>query len=88
VTPFPTGNETFIASKRFRCPGFLLKPSLNRFEFCGIGLALFDSIMKCDVDVRIEKEIIRLAPPTMKSNVVAPPEWNSVVWIGESRKCF
>jgi actin len=33
---------------------------------------------------RIEKEIVRLAPPTIKVKVVAPPERKYAVWIGGS----
>jgi actin len=33
---------------------------------------------------RIEKEIMRLAPDTMKIKVVAPPERKYAVWIGGS----
>jgi actin len=102
----PDGNEIVIANERFRCPELLFKPHFNGFEFDGIDQTLFDSIMKCDIDVRkdlyanivlsggttmftglperIEKEIIRLAPPTIKVKVVAPPERKYAVWIGGS----
>jgi actin len=102
----PDGNEIVIANERFRCPELLFKPSFNGFEFDGIDQTLFDSIMKCDIDVRkdlyanivlsggttmfqglperIEKEIVRLAPATMKIKVVAPPERKYAVWIGGS----
>ncbi|KAH0793530.1 actin [Histomonas meleagridis] len=33
---------------------------------------------------RMEKEMVRLAPPTMKIKVVAPPERKYAVWIGGS----
>jgi actin len=33
---------------------------------------------------RLEKEIIRLAPPSMKVKVVAPPERKYAAWIGGS----
>ena len=64
----------------------------------------YNSIMKCDVDIRkdlygnivlsggtsmypgintrLEKELIQLAPPTMKIKVIAPPERKYSVWIG------
>jgi actin len=48
----PDGNDIVIGSERFRCPELLFRPSLNGFEFDGIEQILFDSIMKCDVDVR------------------------------------
>jgi actin len=41
-----------VANKRFCCPELLFTPSLNGFEFDGILQALFDSIEKCNFDVR------------------------------------
>jgi actin-related protein len=46
------GIELFLSSERFRCPEFLFKPMLNGFELEGTNQSLFDSIMKCDIDVR------------------------------------
>jgi actin len=102
----PDGNEIVIRNERFRCPELLFKPAFNGFEIDGIDQTLFDSIMKCDIDVRkdlyanivlsggttmfaglperFEKEVIRMAPPTMKIKVVAPPEREYAVWIGGS----
>ena len=48
----PDGNVVTIGSERFRCPELLFKPDLNGFELNGIDQTLFDSIMKCDIDVR------------------------------------
>jgi actin len=48
----PDGNEIVIANERFRCPELLFKPSFNGFEFDGIDQTLFNSVMKCDIDVR------------------------------------
>jgi actin len=98
--------EIVIANERFRCPELLFKPHFNGFDCDGIDQTLFDSIMKCDIDVRkelyanivlsggttmftglperIEKEIIRLAPPTVKVKVVAPPGRKYAAWIGGS----
>jgi len=75
-------------------------------EFDGIHNLTYNSIMKCDVDVRkdlygnivlsggttmfpgiserLSKEIVKLAPSTMKIKVVAPPERKYSVWIGGS----
>jgi len=75
-------------------------------EYHGIHELTFNSIMKCDVDVRkdlygnivmsggttmftgiserVSKEIVSLAPTTMKIKVVAPPERKYSVWIGGS----
>lgn len=40
--------------------------------------------MFTDLPERIEKEIVRLAPPNMKVKVVAPSERKYAVWIGGS----
>nr|BAM14390.1 actin [Spirotrichonympha leidyi] len=102
----PDGNVITIGNQRFRCAELLFKPHLNGFEYDGIDKTLFDSIMRCDIDVRkdlyanivlsggstmfqglperLEKEIVALAPPTMKVKVVAPAERKYAVWIGGS----
>ena len=36
------------------------------------------------INTRMEKEMIQLAPPTMKIKVIAPPERKYSVWIGGS----
>lgn len=43
------------------------------------GTTMFEGLPE-----RIEKEIILLAPPTMKIKVVAPPERKYASWIGGS----
>jgi len=48
----PDGQVITIASERFRCPEVLFKPSLIGHEFAGIHQATYDTIMKCDVDIR------------------------------------
>ena len=75
-------------------------------EASGVADLSFQSIMKCDVDIRkdlyanvvlsggttmfsgigerMTKELVALAPSTMKIKVVAPPERKYSVWIGGS----
>ncbi|KAM4875550.1 beta-actin-like protein 2 isoform 4-T4 [Thomomys bottae] len=75
-------------------------------ESRGIHEATFNSILKCDVDIRrdlyantvlsggstmypgiadrMQKEIVALAPGTMKIKIIAPPERKYSVWIGGS----
>jgi len=75
-------------------------------EVTGAHDTMFQTIMKCDVDIRkdlyanivmsggstmfefiadrLTKEMVALAPPTMKIKVVAPPERKYSVWIGGS----
>merc|ERR1711894_773054 len=48
----PDGNIITIGSERFRCPEVLFQPSLVGKEASGIHDTTFQSIMKCDVDIR------------------------------------
>uniref|UniRef100_A0A3Q7HY80 Actin n=1 Tax=Solanum lycopersicum TaxID=4081 RepID=A0A3Q7HY80_SOLLC len=41
-----------IGAERFRCPKVLYQPSLIRMEVAGIHETTYNSIMKCDVDIR------------------------------------
>merc|ERR1719150_1413635 len=48
----PDGNDITIASERFRCPEVLFKPQTIGQEADGIHNLLYQSVMKCDVDIR------------------------------------
>ncbi|ELP87062.1 actin, putative [Entamoeba invadens IP1] len=88
----PDGQVITIGNERFRCPETLFQPSFLGMEALGIHETTYNSIMKCDVDIRkdlygniqLEKEMVALAPPTMKIKVIAPPERKYSVWIGGS----
>jgi len=102
----PDGQVITIGNERFRCPESLLQPSFLGMESAGIHETVYNSIMKCDVDIRkdlyannvasggttmfpgiadrMQKEIIALAPPTIKVKIIAPPERKYSVWIGGS----
>ena len=102
----PDGNVIQIGSERFRCPELLFKPHFDGMEYEGIDKTIFESIMKCDIDVRkdlysnvvlsggttmfkgigerLEKELIGLAPSSMKVKIVAPEERKYAVWVGGS----
>ncbi len=89
----PDGNVVTIGNERFRCPEVLFQPNFIGKEAAGIHETMFNTIMKCDVDIRkdlyanivlsggttmyeglaqrLEKEMISLAPSTMKIKVVA-----------------
>ncbi len=41
-----------IGSERFRCPEVLFQPSMMGLESAGLHETTFNSIMKCDVDIR------------------------------------
>jgi len=102
----PDGQVITVGNERFRCPEALFQPSFIGLEASGVHQTTFNSIMKCDVDIRkdlyantvlsggttmfagigerMDKELVALAPPTMKIKVVAPPERKYSVWIGGS----
>jgi len=48
----PDGNIIQVGSERFRCPEALMKPSMIGLEACGVHETTFNSINKCDIDVR------------------------------------
>ncbi|RRT44009.1 hypothetical protein BHE74_00059104 [Ensete ventricosum] len=48
----PDGQVITIGAERFRCPEVLFQPSLIGMESAGIHETTFNSIMKCDVDIR------------------------------------
>eukprot|EP00808_Paulinella_micropora_P007923 g69000.t1 len=90
----PDGQVITVGNERFRCPEVLFKPNLIGKENDGIHKTTYDSIMKCDVDIRkdlygnivmsggttmfegiaerMEKEVVALAPASMKVKIVAP----------------
>jgi actin beta/gamma 1 len=102
----PDGNSITLGSERFRCPEVLFEPPFIGKEAVGIHVCTFETIMKCDVDIRkdlysnivlsggttmfpgiaerLTKELVALAPSTMKIKIVAPPERKYSVWIGGS----
>nr|GMD67112.1 actin [Ipomoea batatas] len=48
----PDGQVLTIGSERFRCPEVLFQPSMIGMEAAGIHETTYNSIMKCDVDIR------------------------------------
>jgi len=102
----PDGQVITVGSERFRCPEALFNPAFLGKEDVGIDQTTYNSIMKCDIDVRpdlygntvlsggttmypgiadrMDKELKKLAPPTMKIKIIAPPERKYSVWIGGS----
>jgi actin len=102
----PDGQVVTVGNQRFRCPEALYQPMKIGKEYPGFHELVFQSIMKCDVDVRKElygnivmsggttlfpgiaerlnKDVVALAPSTIKIKVVAPQERRYSVWIGGS----
>ncbi len=48
----PDGQVITIGNERFRCPESLFQPSFLGMESAGIHETAYNSIMKCDVDIR------------------------------------
>ena len=48
----PDGQVITIGNERFRCPEAMFQPSFLGMESCGIHETTYNSIMKCDVDIR------------------------------------
>merc|ERR1712179_898069 len=48
----PDGNIITVGAERFRCPEVLFQPSIVGKEASGIHDTTFQSIMKCDIDIR------------------------------------
>merc|ERR1711900_90266 len=48
----PDGQVITIGAERFRCPEVLFQPSMIGMEAVGIHETTYNSIMKCDVDIR------------------------------------
>jgi len=102
----PDGQVITVGNERFRCPEALFQPSFLGREAAGIHECTYNSIMKCDVDIRkdlygnvvlsggttmfagisdrMQKELVNLAPSTIKIKIIAPPERKYSVWIGGS----
>lgn len=48
----PDGNVITIGNERFRCPEVLFKPNFIGMESAGVHETTFNSIGKCDIDIR------------------------------------
>lgn len=48
----PDGQLIHIGNERFRCPEALFQPSFLGMETAGIHETTYNSIMKCDIDIR------------------------------------
>nr|AAY20973.1 actin [Dixoniella grisea] len=48
----PDGQVITVSDERFKCPEALFKPDFLGLEYDGIHLTAYNSIMKCDIDIR------------------------------------
>jgi actin-related protein len=67
----PDGNVITIGNERFRAPEVLFQPNFVGMENPGIHRLAFDSIMKCDVDIRrdLYKNIVMSGGTTMFNGI-------------------
>jgi actin beta/gamma 1 len=67
----PDGNVITIGNERFRCPETLFQPSFIGKEASGIHDTMFQTIMKCDVDIRkdLYANIVLSGGTTMFQNI-------------------
>ena len=67
----PDGNVIVIGNERFRCPEVLFQPNLICKEASGIHDCTFQTIMKCDVDIRrdLYANIVMSGGTTMFSGI-------------------
>jgi actin len=106
VYELPDGEKVLVGSEKFKCPEVLFQPNLIGKEVQGIHELVWNSVLKCETDIRRElignvllsggtsmfeglperltKEIMNLAPTSMRVKVNAPPERKYTVWIGGS----
>ena len=94
----PDGNVITIGNERFRCPELLFQPNHNGFELDGIHLTTFNSIVKCDIDIRkdLYANIVLSGGSTMYPGIqerlekeitsLAPPTMKVKVVAPEERK--
>jgi len=63
----PDGNVITVGNERFRCPEVLFQPNFVGMENAGVHQLTFNSIMKCDVDIRrdLYKNIVMSGGTTM-----------------------
>lgn len=63
----PDGRVITIGAERFRCSEVLFQPNLIGKESMGIHQLLFDSIQKCDIDIRRELYVLYVFYPNSQS---------------------
>merc|ERR1719389_811166 len=92
----PDGQVITIGNERFRCPEALFQPSFLGMESAGVHETTYNSIMKCDVDIRkdLYANVVLLGGTTMYAGIadrmskeitaLAPAERKYSVWIGGS----
>merc|ERR1711925_51080 len=65
------GQVITIGNERFRCPEALFQPSFLGMESAGVHETTYNSIMKCDVDIRkdLYGNVVMSGGSTMFENI-------------------
>merc|ERR1719453_957167 len=79
----PDGQVITIGNERFRCPEALFQPSFLVMEAAGVHELTYNSIMKCDVDIRkdLYANVVLSGGTTMYAGIA---DRKYSVWIGGS----
>lgn len=48
----PDGRKIVVGNERFKCAEVLFKPEIAGIDIDGIHKYIYNSVMKCDIDVR------------------------------------
>merc|ERR1712227_707426 len=90
----PDGQVITISNERFRCPEVLFQPSFVGKEDEGVHVLTYNSIMKCDIDIRkdLYGNIVLSGGSTMfpgiadrmNKEITAKAPTSMTVWIGGS----
>ena len=83
----PNGQKIVIGNERFRCPEALFQPSFLGMESAGIHEACYNSIMKCDYDVRKDQlcSTILSGGSTMFPGIVDRMRWELASMVPSKR---
>jgi len=67
----PDGQVITVGAERFRCPEVLFQPNFIGKESSGIHKLTFDSILKCDIDIRkdLYENVVMSGGTTMFKNI-------------------
>lgn len=78
----PDGQVITIGNERFRCAETLFQPSFVGMEDCGAHENIFNSIMRCDVDIRrdLYSNVILSGGSTMYPGKVSIVVYNYILF--------
>ena len=67
----PDGNTVTVGICRFKCPELLFKPDMSGKEDAGVHTTTFNTVMKCDIDIRkdLYKNIVCSGGSTMFTDI-------------------